>query len=53
MEFWKEIRRQVLTKELSQRAALKKYMMKRDHAVFKVSALHHFIAFCLIRHEAG
>jgi transposase len=25
MEFWKEVRRQVLTNELSQRAALKKY----------------------------
>jgi transposase len=25
MEFWKEVRRQVLTKELSQRAAMKKY----------------------------
>src|SRR3974377_1488417 len=25
MEFWKEVRRQGLTKELSQRAALKKY----------------------------
>jgi hypothetical protein len=25
MEFWKEVRRQVLTKELSRRAACKKY----------------------------
>src|SRR5262249_61549593 len=25
MEFWKEVRRQVLTKELSQRAAMRKY----------------------------